>query len=285
MDKQAIEIHNCKSCENTYEGIYCPNCGQKKILKRLTIKESLAQLFGVMINLERGLWHTSIMMFKKPGMVVNDYLNGKTRPYIHPFRFLFLWLTIQLFLMFSSGVFDFIQVQMAAELHQETTDFQQRINEVMLKYLQLFFLFSIPSLSLGTKLFFKKKQFNFAEHLVLNSYVYGTTLVISTFFLPLYFVFRDEWLSIQYFGLVLNIAIHTYAYKMIFGEKIIPTILKSIMAVLFWFLGFCLSILGFFLFYFVYMIFFEPEILKTAGTKTAEILINPEIVSAVTQLF
>tara|TARA_R110002072_G_scaffold12269_5_gene53494 strand:- start:1185 stop:2048 length:864 start_codon:yes stop_codon:yes gene_type:complete len=286
MDNQAVENYNCKSCGQQFEGNYCPSCGQKKIVNRLVLKDSVRHLFGVMVNFERGLWHSSILMFKNPAKVINDYINGITKPYIHPFRYLFLWLTIQIFLMFSTGLFDMIQSQMALELQaqQQDSEFQLAVNQAIRKYMQIFFVLSIPFLAWGTRLLFRKKRLNFAEHLVVNSFGYGTTLLMSTLILPLYFFVGDNLMKIQMLSLILNIAIHAYIYKRVFEERIIPTILKSIMAVVFWLIGFCLNMILFFIFYIIYLIIYNPDLLKSAANKTSTAALSPELMSFWSQL-
>ncbi len=262
MDKQTVENYSCKSCQREYEGSYCPNCGQKKIENRLVLKDSIRHFAGVAVNFERGLWYTSFMMYKKPRKVIDDYLNGATKPYIHPFRFLFVWLTISLFLMFSTGLFEDVQIHMAESLGQKRTPLEDHLNGIMQKYMQLFFVVSIPFLALGTKILFRKSRKNFAEHLVINSFCYGGSLVLSILVTPFYFISVEYFFTIQLLSLGLNIAVQSYFYKYIFNEKVIPAILKSILSYIFWIIGFFLSVAFFFIIYFVYLALTDPEKLK-----------------------
>lgn len=283
MDNQAIENYSCKSCGQGFEGSYCPSCGQKKIVNRLVLKDSIRHLLGVMVNFEKGLWHTTIWMFKRPGKVINDYLNGVTKPYIHPFRYLFLWLTINLFLMFSTGLFDQVQAEMAVEMNQESNPISDLLLNWMKNYMQLFFLVSIPFLALGTKVLFRKMKLNFAEHLVINSFGYGTAMVVSTLIIPFYFLFPDYHWTVQMISLILGVSIHGYLYSGIFKQNIFLAIFKAIFAYIFWIIGFFLTILLFLIIYITYLGFTDPELLK-ATFKKAEILINPETIVVLSQL-
>lgn len=284
MEKEAVEIFACKNCGHQYEGSYCPSCGQKKITNRLVLKDSILHWFGVMVNFENGLWHTTLWMFKKPGRVVHNYLNGITRPYIHPFRYLFLWLTIQLFLMFSTGLYDQVQAEMAEEMNQEPNAFVDLLNGIMKNYMSIFFVVSIPSLALGTKLMFRKMKLNFAEHLVINSFGYGTAMVASTLIIPLYFIFSDFHWYVQVFSLILGVLVHVYLYKGIFKENLIKTLFKAIFAYSLWAIGFFLNVVIFLALYLLNMGFNNPEQLKSLFPKRAEVLINPELIVVLSQL-
>lgn len=282
MENKAVMNYACKSCSQEYNGNYCPKCGQKKIEKRLVLKDSIGHLLGVVVNFERGLWYTSIMMYKNPGKVVKDYLKGVTRPYIHPFRFLFIWLSVSLFLMFSTGLYDDLQTQMAENFGQQQNPIGERVNTVIQKYMQVFFVVSIPFLAFGSKMVFKKAKFNFAEHLVINSFCYGASLVLAIAFTPFYFLSLEFAGTVQLISVGVNIAVQTYFYKRIFGENILPSIFKSIFSYVFWIIGFFLIAALFFIGYLIYWAFSDPESLKEAA-KVAE-HINPELIAVFAQL-
>lgn len=267
MDNPITETIACKNCGHHFEGTYCPKCGQKRINDRITLKDSIRHWLGVMINFDRGLWHTTWMMLKNPGKVIHDYLNGITRPYLHPFRFLFLWLTVQIFFMFATGLYDRIQSNMQMEMGGQASQsaqlaVQQHYQELIRTYMQLFFILGIPGLALGTKMTFAKAKLNFAEHLALNSFAYGASMTIGFIAFPLYFVDLGSMMASQLLAIGFTIAYMAYVYQSTFKGNVILNILKAIVAMLVWFIGFMIIILLFLILYFVYLGIFKPGFIE-----------------------
>lgn len=265
---------NCKNCESPSKGNYCSVCGQKRIDKRLVLKESIVHWLRVIVNLDRGLWHTTWLMIKNPSKVINEYLNGVTRPYLHPFRYLFLWLTLNVFLMFSTGAFDLIQAEMGTGVPSSDRQaaFMQELNTWMKSYMQFFFVLSIPSLAWGTKLLFKKGNLYFAEHLVLNSFSYGTSMVIGVFVLPFYFISVENMLTFQVIGFIPTILYHTYVFKSVFKESLIRTFLKSIAAQIVWIIGFFVVMVFLMIGYIIYLFITRPDLFNKVEETTMAFL-------------
>jgi DNA-directed RNA polymerase subunit RPC12/RpoP len=86
----------CKNCgtQLSEQDAYCSNCGQKIIKERYTVKRFWGELIRIITNVERGFWFTLKQMFVAPATVISNYLNGKTKPYYHPFRYIFIWASI-----------------------------------------------------------------------------------------------------------------------------------------------------------------------------------------------
>ncbi len=78
----------CKNYQTEFDGNFCPNCGQKYIDKRFTVKESIAWAFHSIFNFDKGFGLTSKDLILKPGKVIIGFLNGITVKYAHPFRFI-----------------------------------------------------------------------------------------------------------------------------------------------------------------------------------------------------
>ena len=265
MDNLSSESVSCKNCGHQYNGFYCPQCGQKHITTRITVKESLKKWLGVIVNLEKGLWPTSWLMFKDPKKVINDYLNGITVPYSHPFRFLFLWLTVQVFLILSSGVFDMTQGNFYTEMQgqpQQMNEGQQKLLSGVKQYLQLFLVLSMPFLAMATKLFFRQRSLNFAEHLVVNSYAYGASLILSLLMIPFYYFAENHMVSLQLIGMGVSIIYMAYVYSSIFYENVFLVVFKSVGVMLIWFIGMSILMIIGVIVVFSIQVAINPEILE-----------------------
>ena len=95
----------CKNCGNHFEGVYCNMCGQKVINERITIKHLFEITFDS-FNIHRGLIYTIKLMFTNPGKLINDYLNGRTKDFYNPLKYLLLIASISALFMLWLNIFD-----------------------------------------------------------------------------------------------------------------------------------------------------------------------------------
>ncbi len=92
----------CLNCENPLHGDerFCPRCGQKTDIKRLSLRQYLSEWFNSFISLEssfaKSLWFTIF----RPHQYALEFINGKRKKYTHPYK-LFIQITIFLFLIFA----------------------------------------------------------------------------------------------------------------------------------------------------------------------------------------
>jgi len=56
-------------------------------------------------------------------------------------------------------------------------------------------LISLPFISLASFLFYPLQKYNYFEHLVLNAYMIGQTLVISFILIPVLLIMNVSWIS------------------------------------------------------------------------------------------
>lgn len=173
----------CKNCGEALHGAYCGACGQKIITERITIRYIFSELFNIVTNFDHGLWHTIKMMFVAPGELIRNYLNGQTRRYYHPLRFLIFMIAISVAINLGLGVYDRqqseIQSMVGAPQSEEIVATQQQLNQEIKKYLNFIPMIMIPVLALFSYLFFRKQPWNYAEHLVMHSFMQGQFALIG----------------------------------------------------------------------------------------------------------
>lgn len=237
MTETSATIHTCKNCGTEYQGSFCPNCGQKLITKRYTLKESLLSFINSIVNVDRGLWHTSINLLIKPGQVIRDVLGGKTVTYLHPFRYLIIWLTLQTFLTINLGLIERLQDVMPMANQQaisaEQAEFQQKFYTIYIGYMNAWLALMIPFYSFGTWVAFRKHKLNYAEHLIVTAYIFGQTSLIGILIIPLYYL--PPALSFaMYISFALLLIYPVYAFYSLKRENILVLTLKSLLAILLW---------------------------------------------------
>ncbi len=80
----------CKNCGNTFQGNYCPHCGQNRHTPRFTIRNAFQNILSGFFNIDNGFSRNLIELLYRPGYMIRDYLRGKRVHYYKPFQTLFV---------------------------------------------------------------------------------------------------------------------------------------------------------------------------------------------------
>jgi len=219
-----------------------------------TIWHSVLDVF----DLERGLIYTTIALTRRPGKALRTYLTEDRTRLVPPLRFLVFVVAIAAFItvqyMKNS---DFLE-QMRAGFEygyragdgdgdvdmEAMNEYFLLLNEFFANYFNVFLLVGVPIIALCTFWLFRK-GYNFAEHLVINSYLTAYQNILYIAMTPLLFFMNFNTLSLLYMILLLVYSI--YAYIKIFQEKVIVGTLKTLLATTIYFiLYYVLFIISFF---------------------------------------
>ena len=198
-------------------------------------------------NLERGLIYTSVALTIQPGTAIRAYLYEDRTKLVKPFRFLVLTIalatfaTVQYFKYspvvdeLSAGFKDGYELGAggagadveAARLRAETI--MQQMNDIAKNYFNLFLLAGVPVIALATMWVFRRRM-NYAEHLVVNSYVTGYMTLFYLLLMPLLLVMDFVTMSKVYMVFLLGYS--TWSYIQVFQEKLWTGIGKSLLTML-----------------------------------------------------
>jgi hypothetical protein len=230
-----MEPQACKNCDYRVSQSFCPQCGQKVVSKRLSVRTLLAQTVEVITNVEKGFWYTTIMLFKNPGQVAREVLSGATVRYFNPFRFLVIWMTITAFINLSTNLLE-RAIEASNIFFEKSGDEALSIQPEMLEqantlmeYMPLLTLFFIPFLGIVSYWLFRKEGYNFAEHMVALTYFYSAFSILNLAWYILYFVYPVSIIFSQALSGVVGIIYLIIAYKSWFGLKAWPAIWKGTM--------------------------------------------------------
>jgi hypothetical protein len=117
----------CRNCghdlSSLLEAKFCPACGQETDTSPPTLREFINHFFGNYIAVKGGFPQTLWRLISRPGALTKDYLEGRKRRYMLPFR-LYLTISVISFLVFgilvSQGTRDsVIKVDVDAETKSE----------------------------------------------------------------------------------------------------------------------------------------------------------------------
>jgi len=196
--------HICKCCGNNFTGTYCNQCGQK-VISRFNLKYLWNLIHEDLLEVDRGFWHTMKDLTLRPGKTIKDYLNGNTRRYFSPVKYLliiaaFIYVLLTVVDTFGPPVKDdpfAFETWKARVLSDELAPFSVGVfNEIvnafpfiMKDYLGSYFLLMLPFAAFGGQFVFGK--LNFTELLVTWIFLWGNIL-----YLLLAFSFLISWLAI-----------------------------------------------------------------------------------------
>lgn len=85
------EQHACLNCGESFDGRYCPRCGQKGNTRRLTLHNVMANALDVWGAGNRSMPRNIVHLLLRPGYMIGDYLRGHRQPYFPPFKMLFIF--------------------------------------------------------------------------------------------------------------------------------------------------------------------------------------------------
>lgn len=90
------KTYTCKNCGTTYEGRFCPHCGQSHRTPRFEMANVFKNIISDFFNIEHGFTRNFIELFWRPGYMIRDYLKGRRINYHKPFQTIFVLATIYL---------------------------------------------------------------------------------------------------------------------------------------------------------------------------------------------
>lgn len=157
---------NCLNCEYIYTGKYCPNCGQSAHEGRIDGRYFLHDIPHSVFHVDKGFFYTLFSLFRRPGMMIKEFLDGKRVKYFKPFAYVILMSTI------STLLTKWIMNGITAVYEKSFPGSPLPHNESFFAhYFSLFIFLMIPVVSLVTYLFFKKSRYNFWEHCLINTFL------------------------------------------------------------------------------------------------------------------
>nr|WP_321354774.1 DUF3667 domain-containing protein [uncultured Draconibacterium sp.] len=216
----------CPTCSSTAIDNYCSNCGQKIYHKRFTLK-GFFSVVGNALNLERGFLHTMVWMFRNPGKVIDDYLYGRTKPYLNPLNYIIIISGVYAFIVLSlnildSGVETINHLSGIDQLNSspEATQLQEQWMETVKKYTNFIPLLMLPFSSLASKWYFRRKRLYYGEHLILNTYVLAHSILITIILAPLVLVIPGLLPIFTLVNLCFTFSYLTYAFRSYFKRSV-----------------------------------------------------------------
>lgn len=216
----------CINCSSEVTSIFCPTCGQRQTVKRLSVKEGWNDFWARVYGFDGMFPRTLRDLTIRPGEVSRKYIKGNRVAYYGPVGYFFLMVTL-MYIVASVLNIDLVEFMksagdMALQPKPKSGSGQERVFQATMKLasdnLKILSFIMIPIFAFcGRYIFFRKQGFNFIEQTVLPFYMQGHTYWLSIFSLCVYALcgkFIPAWILS-----VATIIFFSYAYSNMFKSQ------------------------------------------------------------------
>lgn len=218
----------------------------EKKIERITFLK-LAKDVGEVVNLERGILYLIRELILRPGETIRSYLYENRMSLFHPVRFLFVTTAFSFFIFWlfdgAQSISEIIDLSQPQNPDTETildAELTARLfTEIFNDYFNLMIWLFVPVISLFSYLLFRKAGYNYAENLVLNTFITGVSNIFTTLGYLMEYGF-----GIMYFSVITSlfyVGYNVVVYHRFFRYPS-ASVVRSLVAI---FLGYLLYILVF----------------------------------------
>lgn len=258
---------HCVNCDHALASSYqfCPACGQKSYVHRLTMHDILHDAVHYFVHVDRGFFQLLRALARKTGTVAREYVSGKRRKYFSPLNFFLIAAAVYVFAQTiyshpapAAGAEDWrksVEKIPAPAVRQYVTRMYERrdiITRLTSKYSNIIYMVAVPFLTFIVWLFYLKGRYNYTEHLIASMYITGfCALFYALAIAPLAMV---SWMSKYRLHILLYFMFETW-YRAAFYNRfmnktramaVLKNWLVSLFIVLFW-SGFSITVFYFYI--------------------------------------
>lgn len=233
-----VKTTKCLSCGTTFQGKFCPECGQNAETGRFTLRFIWENLLAAILGRDRGVAYTFKNLFSRPGKMIVEILDGNRRKYVSPFPMLFLALTVYILIFTLTGSkgeitsdLDFsnnaeANTQMAIEINRLLVKaFHFYLNHYTLCYMLTLPLFVIAARKCYGKQ--NRKRYYWAEYTVAMVYALVILVLYRCVINLIYPISPDMYETMAFLEPIAIITALTACFRRMMGFSTIKTIWRS----------------------------------------------------------
>jgi hypothetical protein len=184
--------YKCLNCNQEVSGNFCNNCGQKSSIQRITFLHFIKHDFlHGLFHLDKGMLFTAKESLTRPGKAAIDYIEGKRIRYYNVFYFILILIGINIF--FGNYYEELSEIYLGETSKKVNTVLNQKLDAFFKNYAKILIFSFVPMFAINSFILFRKRKFNFSEHIVIAGITFLGILLISTFSkLFLFFEFTEN---------------------------------------------------------------------------------------------
>ncbi len=244
---------NCLNCESSLQGDgkFCPACGQKTETHRLTLGHFFHEFFHAFTHTDKGIFHLLKGLATKPGVVAREYIEGKRKKYFNPYTFFLIMMGIYVLSnQFFSGdtkpapvPVGILKIPNEKAKANAIAMFErgQKIRAFANKNGNMLSMVAIPTIAFVFWLAYRKRRYNYAEHLTANlMFTTFANLAFTLIVFPIQNLAKGTGLEAGSIaiGLLLQMIYYSWSYSGLLQIKtfggVAKTFLISFLGILVW---------------------------------------------------
>ena len=217
-----MSLSTCKNCNQSIDGNYCSNCGQSSNTHPINFQYLVHELQHGFLHVDKGIFYTLKELFTRPGDSIREFIEGKRVKHFKPVISLVIILaTIYGILSHYSNIevidMSTINVSGNKNLFEDILKIRKWTSE----HFVWLSLLSIPVYSFGTSIAFRKQQFNFIEHIVLNTFLAGQKLAVHIATFPIFYLVSNTLYADKFDTLltIIDFVLLIWTYKSFFNQE------------------------------------------------------------------
>ncbi|MEO1053920.1 MAG: DUF3667 domain-containing protein [Bacteroidota bacterium] len=179
MEESVNAKTTCINCGTVFTGDFCHNCGQKRQVKRLSLRAFWDDYLGRIFGFDTKFLRTIKFLTIRPGEVGRSFISGNRVKYIGPVGYYFLITTLFFIIttllglevkevLFASG-----QSYVAPPESEQQQAFVNDYFELISRNFKIFSGAIVVFQAFWGRIFFRKAKLNFLEHAANAFYVQG----------------------------------------------------------------------------------------------------------------
>ncbi len=87
----------CPNCSTELSGLFCPNCGQRQVDLDRPLRELGAEAMEAFFSFDARILRTLWPLISRPGFLTVEFMAGRRKRYVHPFK-LYFAISVALFI-------------------------------------------------------------------------------------------------------------------------------------------------------------------------------------------
>jgi hypothetical protein len=240
-------VTKCPGCSTDVTGNFCAQCGEKIISSsaELSIKHFFRDVYHELFDVDSRFLTTLKSLLLRPGFLTHEWLNGRRKMYIKPFRLYISLVVIHfvIFAMIPSGdmynVDRFPPIRLSTFLSQaiqkkisaseSPVELKARLNEKIKDDLSIVLYVVVFAIAVVIKVLFPKSNRVYVEHLVFVFHIFAFAFARNLLMIPL--VMMDWMLAAILFAVATQIIYAVLAIKLVYRETLAMASLKVLVIV------------------------------------------------------
>lgn len=197
----------CANCGAPHDGLYCAQCGQKRVVPGINLGEVIHDFAAGLYNFDGPFLNTLRTFLRGPGELTRSFVGGKRMAFTPPVRY-FLFGVAYYYIMRWLLNWDPVDSAVASSGGDPSAATgAMRVNHWMSQNVNLLLPLLLLILASFDRLLFPRTPLRWVERLVHYLFAAGTYLIISSTSLPL----AKLWPVFQLFNFIVIFGVIIYA--------------------------------------------------------------------------